>query len=314
MNKKTENIISNFAVQNGFMFVNDVLYGKYNNYDMNITLQENAKIFAVSVGIKKDGQIPTTEAMREIALKHKDVLSGANAARLTVTFTVKPAHGKIENTVARLSQAIQIITYELNSNGYVNCCQGCGSDETGTYMSVTGTVVCLCESCVSVYTEKAAQLKEQEAQKPENVVGGVVGAFIGSVLGAICIILISRLGYVSAISGLVMGVCALKGYEILGGKLSNKGAVISCIIMGIMVLLASIVDWGIIISQAYNINVFNGISLVMPALAEGIIGAGDFIFNIILLYLFTALGAIPTVRNGIKARELKSSVYALPIK
>ena len=62
--------------------------------------------------------------------------------------------------------------------------------------------------------------------------GGVVGALIGSLLGAASIILLSQLGYVAAISGVIMAVCALKGYELLGGKLTKKGVIISAVWTG----------------------------------------------------------------------------------
>lgn len=41
--------------------------------------------------------------------------------------------------------------------------------------------------------------------KKENLVGGVVGALIGSLLGVASIVLLSQLGYVAAISGVIMG-------------------------------------------------------------------------------------------------------------
>ena len=52
-----------------------------------------------------------------------------------------------------------------------------------------------------------------EEKKRENVPAGIVGAFLGSLIGVACAVLIGQLGYVASISGLVMAVCALKGYE-----------------------------------------------------------------------------------------------------
>ena len=51
-----------------------------------------------------------------------------------------------------------------------------------------------------------------EEKKRENVPAGIVGAFLGSLIGVACAVLIGQLGYVASISGLVMAVCALKGY------------------------------------------------------------------------------------------------------
>ena len=42
------------------------------------------------------------------------------------------------------------------------------------------------------------------AGKPENVLAGVVGALLGCLLGVGCIVLLGQLGYVAALSGIVL--------------------------------------------------------------------------------------------------------------
>ena len=63
--------------------------------------------------------------------------------------------------------------------------------------------------------------------KQERTAAGTLGALLGSLAGVVCIVLIGRLNAVASASGLVMAVCALKGYEKLAGTLSKKGAAIS---------------------------------------------------------------------------------------
>ena len=72
---------------------------------------------------------------------------------------------------------------------------------------------------------------EEERTRKENIVAGVVGAFLGSLIGVVCTVVIGQLGYVAAISGLIMAVCALKGYELLGGTLSKKGVAVSAVLI-----------------------------------------------------------------------------------
>lgn len=55
-------------------------------------------------------------------------------------------------------------------------------------------------------------MEEQRKKRPENVVAGVVGAFLGTLLGVVCTVVIGQLGYVASVSGLIMAVGALKGY------------------------------------------------------------------------------------------------------
>lgn len=59
-------------------------------------------------------------------------------------------------------------------------------------------------------------MEKQRKKRPENVVAGVVGAFLGTLLGVVCTVVIGQLGYVASVSGLIMAVGALKGYELLG--------------------------------------------------------------------------------------------------
>ena len=81
---------------------------------------------------------------------------------------------------------------------------------------------------------------EWERENPrDNVIAGTVGAFLGSLIGVACIVILSKLGYVSAVSGLVMAVCAIKGYALLGGKLTKRGAVISGLFILVMTYVAT---------------------------------------------------------------------------
>ena len=45
-------------------------------------------------------------------------------------------------------------------------------------------------------------METETKKRPENVVAGVVGAFLGSLLGVVCTVAIGQLGYVASVSGL----------------------------------------------------------------------------------------------------------------
>ena len=45
-----------------------------------------------------------------------------------------------------------------------------------------------------------------ETVREDNPIAGLVGALLGSLIGVACIVLVSQLGYVAAVSGLVMDV------------------------------------------------------------------------------------------------------------
>lgn len=139
-----------------------------------------------------------------------------------------------------------------------------------------------------------------EQRKQENVIAGIVGAFLGSLIGVVCTVVIGQLGYVASVSGLVMAVCALKGYEMLGGTLSKKGAVISGLLILVMTYLAHQMDWAVSAASALEMGVLECFRAIPYFREIGVIDSGSYWGGLVMLYLFTLLGAVPTIGNGLK--------------
>lgn len=134
----------------------------------------------------------------------------------------------------------------------------------------------------------------------EKVGLGILGAFIGTLIGAVCIVLLGEFGYVAAISGVVMGVCALKGYEILGKGISVKGIVICAILMIVMVYLSNWASYALAVAEVYEADIITSFSAVPALIGEGAIDKGMYFKDLIVLYVFTALGAVPIVRDSLR--------------
>ena len=109
------------------------------------------------------------------------------------------------------------------------------------------------------------------AEVKEKVAGGILGAFLGTLIGAICIVLVNQFGYIASISGVVMGVCALKGYQILGKKM-------------------------------YKADIVSSFLAVPELIKEGAIESGAYYKDLLMLYVFTAIGAVPVIKNQIKGK------------
>ena len=142
------------------------------------------------------------------------------------------------------------------------------------------------------------------AEKPENVATGVVGAVIGAVLGGASIILLSQIGYVAAISGFILAVCTLKGYELLGGRLSKKGILISCVLMAITPYIADRLDWAIIIAQTFadeGVTLGMAFAAVHDVIAESDL-LGDYFTSLGMVYLFVVMGAFGTLKGLFKKK------------
>ena len=143
----------------------------------------------------------------------------------------------------------------------------------------------------------------KSGEKRENIIAGIVGAFLGALIGAACIILISMLGYIASVSGLILAVCSLKGYELLAGKLSGKGIAISILFMLVTPYIADRIDWAIVIMQEfadYGVTFAESFAAVPELLKDGSIEMGEYIKNLLMIYGFCILGAFATLKNTLK--------------
>ena len=151
-----------------------------------------------------------------------------------------------------------------------------------------------------MYKGRYSHIKKQ---RQENVLAGLVGAFLGSLLGVACIVIVGQLGYVAAISGLVMAVCSIKGYELLGGRISRKGAIIACLLTILMTYLGNKLDFAIAAAQFFEVDIFTAFRAVDDLLEEEILNVSAYWSNLGMLYLFTLIGAVPTLVSAFRSAK-----------
>ena len=312
MDKKYLQSVIPFAASVNFKVDNasGTLFGSYKGFNVMLFPLFNLRSFQLSVAVKRQGVSPSLPEMQQIAAMSKKFLGACAVNGYRVDFNVKPSGLSIKSTVNNnLLHALEAVAVNLSRLGYENCCQVCGQTENvGTYFAYNCTAR-LCDSCHQTYIERNDAVKQEKSKKTENIVGGIIGALLGSLIGAAAIIIFSQLGYIAAISGVIMGVCALKGYELLGGKLSKAGIVISSIIMVIMVYLSFQLDLAIVLHNEYPAyGIFDAFKLI-----NGIVfyDAASFLPHLILLYIFTFVGAAPTVSAALRKQNMPDILYRM---
>lgn len=139
-----------------------------------------------------------------------------------------------------------------------------------------------------------------EIKAPENVVLGLVGALVGAVLGGASIVLLSQMGYVASISGLILAVATLKGYELLGRNLSKTGVVLCVILMIVTPFLADWIDWSIILMAEYEVSFAEAFAAFGEMLFGGYVIMSEYLKNLGMIYLFVVLGAYGTLKSVLK--------------
>ena len=109
------------------------------------------------------------------------------------------------------------------------------------------------------------------------------------------------MGFVASIGGVAVAFATLTGYEKFAKKLSIKGIVISVIIMIIITTFITRLEWTIDIYMEMS-QYGDGISPVaiflnMHAILKELECVADYVKEISVLFIFTALGAIPTIKK-----------------
>ena len=182
-------------------------------------------------------------------------------------------------------------------------CKKCGAalPENGMFCPDCGAPINEAPPATNIMSDPAPAVLE----KPENVFGGIIGALVGAVLGAACIILFSMGDMVASISGFVLAFCTLKGYELLGHRLSGTGLVICIALMLVTPYIADRISWTILILQEFpeeNLQFFD-IFRRIPELIGDVIIEESYWKSLLMLYGFTALGGVGTVVSKFKKKK-----------
>ena len=139
-------------------------------------------------------------------------------------------------------------------------------------------------------------------QKKENPARGILGALLGGLVGGVAIVLFDQLGTISAFSGVILAFCSLKGYEILGGKLTQQGVWACIAVMLIMPYLADRVGWAIAIAEEFQWQ-FGDAFLYVHNVVEEYELQGDYWKDLLFVYAFAALGAFTILKPTFKKNE-----------
>ena len=134
----------------------------------------------------------------------------------------------------------------------------------------------------------------------ERVVLGTLGAFVGALVGTICIVILGQFGYIASICGVVMGFCAMGGYQLLGKKMSKKGIIITIVIMLVMVYVSNWFSYALAVADVAEVDVLTAFLVTPELVSEGFIDAGAYYKDLVMLYAFMAIGVVPTIKKYFK--------------
>lgn len=284
-----------------------VIYGQKNGFSIMAYAANASYPYILTVALSaKSPMGALTKADTKSFVKGEKPVSALTQQGNEIKMVIKGVSNQnklCENFVNSVNALISF----LRSKGFEPCCQFCGQQiETQDY-EVRGSYMHLCPDCAGKLRSDMTMATQQKQQKRENIIGGIVGALLGSMIGILCIIFFAQLERVAAVSGVIMAVCAIKGYELLGGRLSKIGVVISVAMMVVMTYVGNYLMVAISIAGELDMGLFDAMQVFPELWAMDMIDTGVYYSNLFMLYAFTLLGAIPTVRANLKEREQEST-------
>lgn len=302
MSKKIVNNYTALATGIGFAYdeLTNTIYGTKNGYEILIYAadQRYPYLLTISTSARSAGVVLGKD---EIKLFKKSVAPASALTQKDSLITVVNKNNANQKKLCEdINFTIDALTAFLRERGFAPCCQTCGTSAQTVGFMLKSARLHLCADCAAKAKSENEVKSQERAQKSVNIIGGIIGAVLGSLIGLACIIILGQLGYVAAISGVVMAFCTLKGFDKLGGKLTKLGIVISCIIMILMTYCGNRLDWAITLSQEmkeyldYDISVLECFK-AMSAFVSQFDLSGDYLASFAQHILFVIVGAVPTI-------------------
>ena len=221
------------------------IYGTQSGYLLFLQETDVKNQFRLCVSVSLNGNPADSEENELVWDEFKSEslpnLSTLSINQYLVSFVVKGAMRK-SKTIEKLQTLITDLVAFLETHHFVQVCAYSGKEgPVGLYQLGDSIFLINEESYQLLKSNLQIEVDSYQNQK-ENVLLGAVGALLGALIGGAVALFIARLGYVAMVAGIVLGICTIKGYEILGRKVSRKGIVISSIWMVITVFLVNQID------------------------------------------------------------------------
>ena len=278
------------------------IYGTQSGYLLFLQETDVKNQFRLCVSVSLNGNPADSEENELVWDEFKSEslpnLSTLSINQYLVSFVVKGAMRK-SKTIEKLQTLITDLVAFLESHHFVQECAYSGQEGDSIFLINE-------ESYQLLKSNLQIEVDSYQNQK-ENVLLGAVGALLGALIGGAVALFIARLGYVAMVAGIVLGICTIKGYEILGRKVSRKGIVISSIWMVITVFLVNQIDLAMEVVAKLGVEFAFAFRVV-----NQLIFSGDFpdnyFYNLAMLAVFTLVGAGVSISSVWSSHKTKGIV------
>ena len=281
-----------------------VMYGEREGFLLVIEGTETKNVFNISFSAKQGSEGDLIEEGKDIWDDLKTQSKAIHAISFNDYLTTVVVKGGMTKgkAVETLWTAIQDIVDFLLNHQFVQVNAATGVQEPIGLYQIGDSIYLIDDTTFRAYQEEVQDTVEAYEAREENFLLGIIGAVIGAIIGGAVALLVARLGYVSVLAGAALGFCTIKGYEILGKKLSKKGVVVSAILMVLTVFLVNQLDYVLALMSELDLPFGMSWTIVNEATFQGDV-PDKFYLNLGLLAVFTLGGAWISVKSALDGQK-----------
>ena len=292
------------ATELGFQYDPETssIYGENSGYFFLLSETDTKNVFSIALSVSRDDAEEAAAQLHQM-VKDSSILKSISLNQYVTTFTVKAGMTKTK-TIENVHQALTEILQFLQTNGFYTVCGYSGEKgPVGLYQIGDSLFLMNEDSFQELSTQLKIDTDSYNSQK-ENVLLGTVGAFIGAIIGGAVTLFIARLGYVAFYAGFILGICVVKGYEILGKKFSKLGAVISSILLLVTIVLVHQFDYALEAVKQLGVDFSDGFDLINTLVLNGE-APEKYFFNFFMLAVFTIIGGGVAISSALSTHKTR---------
>ena len=292
------------ATELGFQYDPETssIYGENSGYFFLLSETDTKNVFSIALSVSRDDAEEAAAQLHQM-VKDSSILKSISLNQYVTTFTVKAGMTKTK-TIENVRQALTEILQFLQTNGFYTVCGYSGEKgPVGLYQIGDSLFLMNEDSFQELSTQLKIDTDSYNSQK-ENVLLGTVGAFIGAIIGGAVTLFIARLGYVAFYAGFILGICVVKGYEILGKKFSKLGAVISSILLLVTIVLVQQFDYALEAVKQLGVDFSDGFDLINTLVLNGE-APEKYFFNFFMLAVFTIIGGGVAISSALSTQKTR---------
>lgn len=218
--------LKKLAAEHGMKVSHGVAYGSMKGYAATLSEGAGYKRIVLSTLIQDPERLRQLKAEfvgRDLMKEFRVQELGMSDKYINIEFHDNPG------TMKKLLAFIDWFFPLLDASGATKAdvCVACGGVvDAGRWKLINGTAHYMHEQCAQkILREVEGELENEQLEKKESYLTGLVGALLGAAAGAVVWAVVLSLGYVASIVGLLIGFLAMKGYDLLRGK-QGKGKLV----------------------------------------------------------------------------------------